>query len=115
MAYPTNVQEILNEKEKPAVAADNEGILIHVNDAFTLAYGWTKEDLVGKSITNIMPPHFRDAHHIGFSRFLVTEKATLAGKPLPLAVLFKDGTIKDAEHFILAEKVEGKWRFAATV
>lgn len=115
MANPQTVTEILNEQTIPAVAIDNQGLFTWLNQAFTTTYGWAESDLLGKSVTTIMPPAFRDAHHVGFSRFISTEKATVAGKPLPLAILFKDGTIKNAEHFILAEKKDGQWRFAATI
>jgi len=115
MAYPQTVEEILQTTDRPIVAADSYGLITKINEAFTQAYGWTAEDLLGKSLTTIMPPKFREAHQFGFSRFLATEKARLAGKPLPLAVLFKDGTVKDAEHFILADKPDDKWRFAATI
>jgi len=87
----------------------------HVNSAFEAAYGWEEEELLGKVITIIMPPHMRDAHNFGFSRFLTTEVSKIQGKPLPLPVNCKDGTIKNAEHFIVGEKKDGKWRFAATI
>lgn len=115
MNYPKTVQEILDEKVLPSVAADHNGLLTLVNDAFQKAYGWNRDDLLGKSITTIMPPYMRDSHNVGFSRFLTTEKATVAAKPLPLPVLCKDGRVVDAEHFILAEKIDGNWIFAATI
>jgi PAS domain S-box-containing protein len=115
MAYPKTVEEILQLTDRPTVAADSNGIITKINDSFTQAYGWTSKDLLGKSLTTIMPAKFREAHQFGFSRFLATEKARLAGKPLPLAVLFKDGTERNAEHFILADKQGDHWRFAATI
>lgn len=99
----------------PAVAIDYNGLFIMVNKAFETEYGWTKGDLVGQSITTIIPPYLRDAHLIGISRFLVTEKATLLGQPLPLKVLYKDNQVRDAEHFIVGQKQAKGWHFAATV
>jgi PAS domain S-box-containing protein len=109
------VEEILNEKEHPAVAIDEHGLFFFVNNAFEKSYGWSKEELLGQVITIIMPPYMRDAHNFGFSRFLTTEISKIQGKPLPLPIYCKDGTIKDAEHFIVGEKKDGKWRFAATI
>lgn len=113
--YPTTVDEILHVKTQPAIAADEQGLITYINEAFTQTYGWTKTDLLGKSLTEIMPPKFREAHHFGFSRFLATGVERVSGQPLPLAMLFKDGTVKDAEHFILADKPDNHWRFAATI
>lgn len=109
------VEDILHEQTLPAVAIDEHGLFFHVNNAFEEAYGWRKEDLIGKVITIIMPPHMRDAHNFGFSRFLTTQVSKIQGKPLFLTVHCKNGTIVDAEHFIIGEKKNGKWRFAATI
>ena len=114
--YPASVDEILKIQDVPTIGADDNSLITHINEAFTKVYGWTEEDIMGKSLTEIMPAKFREAHHVGFSRFLSTETPRVAGQPLPLAILFKDGTVKDAEHFILADKgKDGHWRFAATI
>jgi PAS domain S-box-containing protein len=91
------------------------GIITYINDAFTDLYGWTSTDLYGKSLTTIMPNKFREAHQFGFSRFLVSGQRRIIGRAIPLEVTFKDGTTKLAEHFILTDKKDGSWRFAATI
>lgn len=115
MTSDKSVQEILEEKRLPAVAIDENGLFFHINSAFEEEYGWSKNDLIGKVITQIIPPHMRDAHNFGFSRFLTTEVSKIQGKHLPLPIICKNGTIKDADHFIVGEKMNGKWRFAATI
>lgn len=70
---------------------------------------------MGQPVTRIMPPHMRDGHKVGFARFLATEQATLLGTPLPLSVLYKDGRVEDSVHFIVGDKVNGIWRFAAII
>ncbi|HEY4496624.1 MAG TPA: PAS domain S-box protein [Candidatus Paceibacterota bacterium] len=115
MDYPKTVKEIIEQNNVPAVWANEQGIIEGVNRIFTENYGWSDTELIGKSIAEIMPPQFRELHHIGFSRFLTTEQSKILGKPLPLAILFKNGTAQNAEHFILGEKEDNKWRFAATI
>lgn len=107
--------DIMAETEKPVVAIDEQGFITFLNPAFERSYGWSSNDLVGQLVTRIMPPHMRDAHNFGFSRFLVTEAPRILNQPLQLPVSCKDGTVMDAEHFIVGENVEGKWRFAATI
>ncbi|HLL60627.1 MAG TPA: PAS domain S-box protein [Candidatus Nitrosocosmicus sp.] len=109
------VDDILKEKIAPVVAIDEHGLFFYLNEAFENAYGWKQEDLMGKLITLIMPPHMRDAHNFGFSRFLTTEVSKIQGIPLRLPIQCKDGTVLEAEHFIVGEKKDGKWRFAATI
>lgn len=113
--YPTTVSEIVAEAGKPVVVIDAEAVITYVNPAFQEAYGWTSKDLVGEVVTKIMPPHMRDAHNFGFSRFLVTESPRILNTPLQLPVYCKDGSVIDAEHFILGEQTDGTWRFAATI
>ncbi len=108
-------KDILTEKVLPAIAIDYNSMITMVNEAFQKEYGWSEKDLLGKSITEIIPPYLRDAHQIGFSRFLSTEQATLLGMKLPLKILYRDGTVQDAEHFIVGEKKNNRWYFAATI
>src|SRR5438105_14162203 len=110
MAKVRTVDKILKEQKLPAVAIDENGLFFYVNDAFEKVYGWGTEDVLGKIITLIMPIHMRDAHNLGLSRYLTTEVSKIQGKPLPLPVCCKDGRIVEAEHFIIGEKKNGKWR-----
>ncbi len=109
------VKSFLNEVEAPVVGMDQDGSVFFINAAFEAAYGWTKQDLLGKSMTAIIPPNMRDVHQIGFSRFLQTETPTLMGKPLRLPILCKDGRILSASHLIIADKIDGRWSFVAKI
>lgn len=113
--YPTTVNEILKETHKPVVAIDEDAVITYINAAFQKAYGWTSDELVGQAVTAIMPSHMRDAHNFGFSRFLVAEAPRILNQPLQLPVQCKDGSVMDAEHFILGEQQHNTWRFAATI
>lgn len=109
------VKDLLIEKVVPVVAIDEHGLFFHVNTAFEKKYGWSKNDLIGNLITLIMPPHMRDAHNSGFSRFLMTEESKIQEIPIPLPVFCKNGKVENATHFIVGEKKNGKWRFAASI
>lgn len=115
MEYPQTVEEMLSMNNVPVVAIDQESIFTFVNKAFQKEYGWTESDLLGKPVTEIMPEHMRSGHNVGFSRFLTTETSVLLGKPLPLKVQYKDGTVKLSNHYILGEKIDGRWRFGAII
>jgi PAS domain S-box-containing protein len=115
MKQPQTIDEIMDTDDIPAVVASEQGLIEFINRRFTRDYGWTKKDLIGQPLTTIIPPYFRDTHRLGFSRFLATEKATLLGKPMSLAVQQKDGTTVNAEHFIIGQKDGGIWRFGATI
>jgi PAS domain S-box-containing protein len=105
----------MNLQDKPVVAIDDNSIFFYCNKAFTDEFGWTEAELLGEPVTKIMPAHMRSAHNIGLSRFLTTEESELLGKPLPLEVLYKNGDVKVADHFIVGHKENGAWRFAAII
>ncbi|MGI9027552.1 MAG: PAS domain S-box protein [Candidatus Saccharimonadales bacterium] len=111
----TTVADLLKVTDLPIVAIDQSSIFTFVNVAFTKEYGWTSDDLLGKSVVEIMPDHMRSAHNVGFARFLTTEHSELLNKQLPLKVKYKDGKEKLSNHFIVGSKRNGKWQFAAII
>ena len=111
----TTVADLLKVTDLPIVSIDQSSIFTFVNDTFTKEYGWTSDDLLGKSVVEIMPDHMRSAHNVGFARFLTTEHSELLNKQLPLKVKYKDGKEKLSNHFIVGNKKNGKWQFAAII
>lgn len=114
-AFPTTVKELLVLEDLPVVAIDQESMFTYINRAFEVEYGYTADELMGRPVTEIMPMHMRNAHNVGFSRFVTTETSELLGRPLPLSIIYKDGREELATHYILGEKLDGRWRFAAII
>jgi PAS domain S-box-containing protein len=109
------IDELERERATPVLLADGDGVVTHVNDAFCRAYGWRADELVGHPLATIIPPSFRDAHHLGFARFLATRTPTLLGRAIELSVLTRDGREVPAEHLIVGEERDGGWIFGASM
>ncbi len=109
------IADLVNHKTLPSIIADDTGCITHVNDLFNKTYGWKKNQLIGSPLSSIIPKHLRDAHHMGFSRFLLRESPTILNQSMKLKVLHSDGKIADAIHYIIAEKVGKVWQFGATI
>jgi PAS domain S-box-containing protein len=109
------IDELQLATDAPVVMTDNQGFVIYVNACFTAVFGWSAEEITGQNITVIIPNGFHAPHHLGFSRFLATEKSTILNHPIQLRGITKDGREIEAEHFIVAEQHQGKWIFAATL
>jgi PAS domain-containing protein len=107
--------EELRQRPLPFVAADQEGCIVEINDLFQSTYGWTLEDLEGQSLSLILPDSFRDAHHLGFSRFQIVGESQILNHPLELMTICKDQQAINSEHFIVAERRGDSWVFAATL
>lgn len=109
------LQEMKRETTVPVILADERGTVVYVNKAFEAVFGWSQDEIAGKPLTVVIPRALRDAHHLGFSRFLSTGEPTLLGRPLRLMAMDKSGREFECEHVIVAEKTEGRWMFAATL
>jgi PAS domain S-box-containing protein len=109
------IDELKLNKTVPVLVANQEGLIEFVNSCFEEIFGWSQAEIVGRPLTLIIPEHLRDAHHLGFSRFLHTEQPTLMNKTLELAAMKKNGEIFVAEHVIYASKQKGSWFFGATL
>ncbi|AFY27564.1 PAS domain S-box protein [Cyanobium gracile] len=105
----------LRHRHLPFVKADQEGIIEEVNGLMEEIYGWSPADLIGKSLGMILPSSFRDAHHLGFSRFRMTGESEVLNHPLELMTVCKDQREINSEHFIVAERHGDTWSFAATL
>lgn len=107
--------EGLRLQSLPFILADHQGMIMEVNDLFQEVYGWSQEDLAGQSLSKILPSVFRDAHHLGFSRFQITQKSEILNHPLKLKTVCRDGREVESEHFIVAQRSGDQWVFAATL
>lgn len=108
-----SIAEAKQQTEIPLVITDQEGIVQDINVPFEQVFGWTAAEIRGQHVTVILPLNFRDAHHLGFSRFQATEVATLLNHPLKLKAITKEGVEILSEHYIMAEKEGETWCFAA--
>lgn len=110
-----DIESIRRQEEVPAVVVDQQGLITYVNKRFQEIFGWKPQDIVGKTLSTIIPPYLHDAHNLGFSRFLVTGRPSLLNRPLALKAVTKEGREFPAEHFIVAERREEEWVFAALI
>lgn len=97
------------------VIADGLGLILYLNDAFVSAFGWTREELTGASLSVLIPPPLRDAHQMGFSRFVISGQPRLMGVPLKLRALHRDGSEMGVELQLCAEETASGWEIGATL
>ena len=83
---------VVSEAATGAVAADDGNRIVAVSRPFAELVGRSVDDLVGRRVVTVIPPHLREAHVAGFSRHLSTGQAHALGVPLELPVLRADGS-----------------------
>src|SRR3989338_11586113 len=74
------------------VLADSRGTIILWNKAAQTLFGHTEQEAIGQPLTCLMPDRYRDTHQKGLERVRATGYSRLAGKPVELRGLKKDGT-----------------------
>ncbi|MHB1033602.1 MAG: PAS domain S-box protein [Pirellulales bacterium] len=75
------------------VTTDEQGIVHSFNPAAERLFGYAAEEVLGQTVTMLIPPAYRDAHKAGLARFLVTGESKVLGTLTEVAGLRKDGTV----------------------
>lgn len=74
------------------VGIDEAGVITIWNAAATRLLGWTSAELVGRTLhETLIPEELRAAHLAGMARYLAGGDATVAGRPIELPALRRDG------------------------
>jgi len=74
------------------IVADGAGVIQSWNPQAATLFGWSIDEAVGRSLTILMPPRFRDQHAAGLARVRSAGRSDLAGRIIPLVGLHRDGT-----------------------
>jgi PAS domain S-box-containing protein len=75
------------------IMADASGRVIEFNPASERTFGYTREEALGRTLTElIVPPSLRDLHSQAFARFVETGEERLFGRRLELTGMRADGS-----------------------
>ncbi|MBI5343626.1 MAG: PAS domain S-box protein [Deltaproteobacteria bacterium] len=74
------------------VSTDSAGTIVFFNTSAEKLFGYESDELVGRSLSLLVPVRYRSAHERGMARFLKTGEARLIGKTVELHGRKKDGT-----------------------
>jgi PAS domain S-box-containing protein len=73
------------------ISADSAGRIVYANRAVERYFGYTRQELLGHSLTMLMPERFRAAHSEGLRRFAATGESRVVGRTVELSAQRKDG------------------------
>jgi PAS domain S-box-containing protein len=74
------------------IAADSRGNIIFWNQGAQAIFGYAEADVLGKPLTLLMPPRYRDAHQRELERLQTTGESHRLGQPMALQGLRQDGS-----------------------
>ncbi|MGH7569268.1 MAG: sensor histidine kinase [Gemmatimonadales bacterium] len=88
------------------VSADDQGHIFYWNPGAARLFGYTADEVLGRSLTLLMPERFHAAHLAGFRRYLTTGTAHVVGRTVELEGRHKDGSEFPLELSLAAARTE---------
>ncbi len=107
---------ILDTALDSIVTSDQRGTITEFNAAAEAAFGYRKEDVIGRQMVDlIIPPQYRAAHLKGMERYLATGEAHVLGRRFEITALRSDGTEFPVELAIVRVPIPGPAFFTAYI
>jgi len=122
-----NAEEALLESEEMArgiietaldafIQMDEDGRVIGWNPQAEALFGWSRDEVIGKALGNlIVPERLRARHTAGVARFLQGGGSTILGKRIEIDALRRDGTEIKVELKVTALRRRSGYVFNAFV
>ncbi|MCT4783835.1 bifunctional diguanylate cyclase/phosphodiesterase, partial [Exiguobacterium himgiriensis] len=88
----TKFQSVIESANDAIIVADADRKIVEWNHGAENLFGHLAQDVIGSSITLIIPERFRDAHEAGMKRYHATREANVIGRTIELVGLRKDGS-----------------------
>lgn len=126
LAESRSTHEALRESEErfrslTEVAADAilvmdpDSAVLYANPAAGELFGYTADEFLGMSVTQLMPERFRDAHRAGLRRYVATGERTIPWRGLEIVVLQRNGEELLVEIAFGSFTKNGRQLFTATM
>ena len=99
---------ILDSALDSIVSVDHDGRITEFNPAAERTFGYRRDDVVGRQLADIIiPPSFREAHRLGFARYLATGEARVIGRRIEMTAIRAGGTEFPVELAITRVPLDG--------
>lgn len=96
------------------ITMDGGGKITEFNPAAEKTFGYSKTDVLGKEMSElIVPPALREAHRIGLRRYLATGEAHVLGRRIEITGMRSDGSEFPVELAIVKVPLPGPVFFTA--
>ncbi len=94
------------------VTIDASSQIVDLNETAATIMGTTRERMLGRQVTEIIPPEYREAHYVAITRRAAGGESHIAGLPLRLPMLKVDGTRIDVEIVLAKDDTPDNMRDA---
>jgi len=110
------LRTILGALRDAYVAVDEQDLITAWNSEAERLFGWTREEALGRTLTDtIVPPRYRDAHRKGLRHFVQHGRGNRSERRVELAALRRDGDEFPVEYTLAPARTEQGWTFHAFI
>ncbi len=97
------------------VTADADGLITYFNPGAERTFGYASADVLGRSLTVLMPEQFHELHRQGLARFLATGEGRVIGRTVELVGRRKDGAEFPLELSLASRRQDGAPTFIGII
>lgn len=90
------------------ITIDAKGVIQSFNTAAERLFGYAHDEVVGRNVKSLMPPHFRAEHDAYIQRYLTTGKRRIIGIGRVVAGERKDGSTFPLELSVGETRIDGE-------
>jgi PAS domain S-box-containing protein len=111
-ASEARFRAIMETATEGVVSADQDGRVEYANPAAEKMFGFQEEELVGRSLLELMPERFHQAHSQGLGQYLITGVAKMVGQTVEVMGRRRDGSEFPIDLSLGTWNSDGKVHFA---
>lgn len=105
------VRRILQHAADAFVSLDSSGHVVEWNRAAEETFGWSRAEVIGRSLHEVVIPHAqREAHIAGWARFATTGAGPVVGKRIEVTAVHRDGHEIPIELSVVAQRHGDTWK-----
>jgi PAS domain S-box-containing protein len=109
-------RSIVEHSYNALIAIDAAGLITDWNPQAELTFGWSRDEVLGRSVAEtIIPLQYRELHQNGLRRFLATGEGPVLNKRIEITALHRDGHEFPVELTISPIRIGETYFFSAFV
>ena len=113
-ASETRLRATLDNALDAVIGADIHGTINRWNPSAEELFGWKREEVMGRTLTEtIIPTEYQDRHEQGLRRFQRTGVGTILNRRIEMTGRARDGKVFPVELTVIPLNVSGKHEFTA--
>lgn len=113
--YLEHLQAITHSTNDAIISSNEQGRILSWNPAAEKMFGYSEQEAIGRPLSIIIPPQFREQHEQGIRRVAGGGAQHVIGKAVELRGLHKEGLVFPIELSLSTWKKKGRFCFCGII